>query len=55
MKTILKSNLCAALYEAIQSQKEREKGLGYDRPSALVAGWEEILKALQMGEEVRIK
>jgi len=56
MKTILKSNLYAALCEAIDSRTEYEKKvLKFDKPSAMVEGWEEIVRALKLGEEVQIK
>jgi hypothetical protein len=54
--TLLKSNLIQALSLAIKTQRQIEKEiLCYTSDSALVAGWEATLKALQEGEEVKIK
>ena len=53
---ILKSNLKLALSMAIEKQSFAEKeNFGYDRDSALVAGWKDVLKSLNEGKTVKIK
>ena len=47
---ILQSNLEIALKIAIREQRRAERGAGYERDSALVAGWEEALKELRNKE-----
>jgi hypothetical protein len=45
-------NLRGALYEAIRSRREFERGVGYTSDSALVAGWQQILDGIEK-ENVR--
>jgi len=49
-------NLIIALRMAIREQSERERNVyKYTTYSALVAGWCEVLKALEEGRELNIK
>lgn len=52
--TVQRENLMVALQYAIRARKEQEIVYGTDFESALVAGWKEILVALQMEEQVEI-
>lgn len=48
------SNLALALHHAIQGREPWEKKEGYTSDSALLAGWKEILKAIDEGRYVEI-
>lgn len=51
--TIHRSNLLSALQLAIHSQREWEgKTLEYTRDSGLVAGWVELKKAIEAGQNI---
>lgn len=47
---ILADNLKIAIKIAIREQRRAERGVGYERDSALVAGWDEALEELEKGK-----
>lgn len=51
---VFKESMELALKIAIEHRVKEEKELGYDRDSALVAGWRQALLAVQRGEDLRI-
>lgn len=52
MIQVHRENVLFALRVAINDQRKREADHGFTRDSALVAGWEELYKAIQQGESV---
>lgn len=55
MLTALAENMMMALHEAIRSQQRTEMRWGYNTDSAMLAGWKEVLRELEKGNEVLIK
>ena len=52
---MLRENLKIALNVAIGEQQRYERvEIGFDKDSSLLAGWRQVLEALNRGEEVRI-
>jgi len=55
MSTWATSTIQQALYLAIKTQREVEKGYGYTGPSAMLACWEQMLKEIQAGQQLVIR
>ena len=55
MTTYHSSTVQQALYLAIKTQREIEKGYGYTGPSAMLACWEQMLKEIQAGEQIQVR
>ena len=53
--TLRKLNLASALSVAIKDQEKYEKEqLNYDRDSALLGGWRDILTAIENGDTINL-
>ena len=51
---VWKSNLLAALYEAIRSRGEWEKQNGYTSDSAMLVGWKQMMEVVKRGDSLEV-